>query len=669
MPLLRNMKDQLGSSYLLDHADNPVEWRTWGEDALEEAARTNRPVFLSIGYAACHWCHVMAHESFENDEIAQLLNDSFIPVKVDREERPDVDAFYMAATQLIAGHGGWPMSVFLLPDGQPFMAGTYYPPEDRSGQVGFARLLRAIHDAWVNERELINRQSAELSGALSREVRFVDHLTPHHDTIDLRAVQQLLRDELVGQVDADGGFGSAPKFPRPSFVDALLDVNDETSRDAITRTLNSMSRRGLYDHFGGGFARYSVDGEWHVPHFEKMLSDQALLARCYERASRVLGQPEWHDVALETIAFVVRDLRVGRGFASSLDADANGVEGSHVTWTPGEVSKVLAGIASDATIKEALRRWKIESPGAFENRSIPRLADGEPFTTPPKLDLAHNALIANRATRVQPSRDEKIVLEWNAMMASALLTSDDARYSDLGLELLNALEKTHFFEGSWWRTQHREAHATASDIAWLLDASIDAFELTGSDEWLVRATALAEYLLDHYWDGALPNIASPHEGGGVFSQSDLVHDLVGRPKEIFDGATPSAHAVTTRALARLGLSQGTDRFLVVSQRLVEIAGSLVVSHPAAVPDLVAAAGYALDGIQVVIPGVQGEMANHVRSMTMPRTVLITGHGTSALLEQRIEGFAYVCRRGVCQLPVSSLEKLDAQLRDVVAWRS
>jgi len=429
MPLLRDMKDQLGSSYLKDHADNPVDWRTWGEDALDEATRMDRPVFLSIGYAACHWCHVMAHESFEDEAIAQLLNEYFVPIKVDREERPDVDAFYMAATQLIAGHGGWPMSVFLLPDGQPFMAGTYYPPEDRSGQVGFARLLRAIHDAWDNERELVDRQSAELSSALSREVRFLDHLTPHHESIDLKAVEQLLRDELVGQVDEEGGFGSAPKFPRPSFVNALLDVDDEDARDAVTRTLEAMSRRGLYDHFGGGFARYSVDGEWHVPHFEKMLSDQALLVRCYERANRVLGRALWHDVALETIAFVVRDLSVERGFASSLDADAAGVEGSHVTWTPSEVEAVLEGIADDDTIKGVLQRWRIESPGAFEGRSIPRLADGEPFTTPQELNVAHHTLIARRATRVQPSRDEKIVLEWNAMMVSALLTSGDAQYS------------------------------------------------------------------------------------------------------------------------------------------------------------------------------------------------------------------------------------------------
>jgi hypothetical protein len=669
MPLLRDVKDQLGSSYLLDHADNPVAWRTWGEDSLDEAANSDRPIFLSIGYAACHWCHVMAHESFESEEIAQLLNEHFVPIKVDREERPDVDALYMAATQLVAGHGGWPMSVFLLPDGQPFMAGTYYPPSDRSGQVGFDRLLRAIHEAWINERGLVERQASELSSSLVREVRFVDQLTPLHEAIDLRAIRRHLRDELVEQVDEQGGFGTAPKFPRPSFVDALLDFDDPTAHDALTRTLESMSRRGLYDHFGGGFARYSVDGEWHVPHFEKMLSDQALLARCYERASRVLQRTAWHDVALQTIEFVTRDLSVGSGFASSLDADAGGVEGSHVTWTPHEVESALESAADHVILERSLTRWRIESPGAFEGRSVPRLADGEPFATPLELDAAHDALIGARATRAQPSRDEKVVLEWNAMMISAMLTSSEHDYAQLGLKHLHSLNDTHFIGDVWWRTQHHRAHATAGDVAWLLDASIDAFELTGHDEWLERASALAQYLLKHYWDGNWPSVVSPHQGGGVFSQSDLVKDLSTRPKEIFDGATPSAHAVATRALARLGLCNASDEFLVVSQRLVELAGSLLVSHPTAVPDLVAAAGFALDGVQVVIPGAQNKMAHHVRSMSMPRTVLITGFGTSPLLAQRNEGFAYVCRRGVCQLPVTNVTELDVQLREAMSWHS
>jgi uncharacterized protein YyaL (SSP411 family) len=670
MPLLRDLRHELGSSYLLDHVDNPVSWRTWSQDTLDEAVRSDRPIFLSVGYAACHWCHVMAHESFEDDGIARLLNEYFIPVKVDREERPDVDALYIAATQLVAGHGGWPMSVFLLPNGKPFMAGTYYPPTDRGGQVGFGRLLLGLHDAWVNQRELVERQAGELASALSREVHFVDHLAPFDETLDLAAIRQHLREELIGQVDADGGFGTAPKFPRPSFVEALLEFDDPEARAAVTRTLDSMSRRGLYDHLEGGFARYSVDANWHVPHFEKMLSDQALLARCFLRASLTLGRPDWREVALDTLDFVARDLRRDDGYASSLDADAGGVEGSHVTWTRGEVEEALEESGQRDLLNDALARWRIETPGEFEGRSIPRLRDGEPFTTPPTLALAHAALVKRRGSRVQPSRDEKVILEWNAMIATAFLRSGVHEVETLGIDLLRSLATSHFTNDTWWRTERRQAHATASDVAWLGDAMIDAFELTGDDEWLHAANDVARYVIDHYWDGPVPTTTSPHDGAGVFSQSDLVSDLSTRPKEIFDGATPSAHAVSTRALARVALCGGDHQLLVVAQRLVELAGSLLVSHPSAAPDLVAAAGYALEGVEVVIPGVPGDWAHHVRSMAMPRTVLITGSGTSPLLSGREKGLAYVCRGGVCALPVSSLDALDAQLRAVgQSWRS
>jgi hypothetical protein len=667
MALLRDVRSELGSSYLLDHVENPVLWRTWDDDALEEARRSDRPIFLSVGYAACHWCHVMAHESFEDESVARVLNDFFVPIKVDREERPDVDAFYMAATQLVSGRGGWPMSVFLLPDGRPFMAGTYYPPTDRAGQVGFLRLLGVLHDAWVNQRELIERQADELTSALSREVHFVDHLAPFHDTIDLFDVRTHLRDELVEQVDSDGGFGNAPKFPRPSYVDALLEFDDDVSRDVASRTLNAMSRRGLYDHLGGGFARYSVDGEWHVPHFEKMLSDQALLARCYLRASRVMHNSSWREVALDTLTFVERALRLPLGYASSLDADAGGLEGSHITWTVDDVRTVLAGFTNDV-VRDVLARWRVEDPGAFDGRSIPRLRDGEPFSTPPALRAAHAALISARQLRVQPSRDDKIILEWNAMLASAFLASGVEEFEQRGLDLLRSLQRTHFHEATWWRTEHRRAHATASDLAWLIDSAVDAFELTGDDEWLELGHEVAQYLVEHFWDGPVPNDIEPHVGAGFFSQSDLVSDLSTRPKEIFDGATPSSHATCTRALSRLGICDETTSLLVIAQRLVELAGSLLVSHPGAVVDLVAAAGYALGGVEVVIPGDQGALADHVRSMAMSRTVLITGTGRSPLLEGRSEGWAYVCRAGVCDLPVSSVEALDDDLRRSGAWR-
>lgn len=649
------------SAYLRQHADNPVDWWPWGAEALAEAARLDRPIFLSVGYAACHWCHVMAHESFEDPGIAELLNANFVPIKVDREERPDVDNLYMAATQLTTGHGGWPMSVFLLPNGRPFMAGTYYPPVDRHGQVGFPRLLLAMSDAWRNQREAVVEQADELFHALEREVSFIDHLAPLDETMDLSVSRQRLRDELVGRDDGEGGFGAAPKFPRPSYVESLLEFNDVQARDALSRTLDAMSRRGLYDHIGGGFARYSVDAHWNVPHFEKMLSDQALLARCYLRATKVLGRSEWREVALDTLRFVLAEMAVAQGFASSLDADAGGLEGSHVTWTVAEVGQALQSAGVTTQFEAAVRRWQIAEPGEFEGRSIPRLAENEPFTCPEGLQGALEALRHARALRVQPDRDEKVILEWNAMLASALIHSEESDLVDRGFQLLRSLRESHFDGSTWWRTERRRAHATAADIAWLIEALVDAFEISGDDEWTYAARRVAEYLLEHYWDGEVPTPSSPKAGGGLFSTSDLVTDLDARPKEIFDGATPSSHAVGCRALARLALPTGDDQFLVVSQRLAGLASSLLAHHPNAVPDLLDAAGYALEGLEIVVPGVQGPLAEHVRLMSVPRSVLVTGSGSSPLLIDRREGLAYVCRGGVCQLPVASVVDLETQL--------
>jgi uncharacterized protein YyaL (SSP411 family) len=323
------------SAYLRQHADNPVQWYEWGDEAFAVARANDQPVFLSIGYAACHWCHVMAHESFEDDDTAQQLNDQFVCIKVDREERPDVDALYMAATQAMSGHGGWPMSVFLTPGGKPFMAGTYYPPTAKHGQPAFREVLTAMDQAWRTRRDTVIDQADQLTEAMDRDTRFVDHLAPTAPTRSWFNINKTLVADLVTKVDSDGGFGGAPKFPRPSYVEALLvRWHEDAARHAATLTLDAMSREGLYDHLGGGFARYSVDAQWHVPHFEKMLSDQALLASAYLRADRAAdGDTAWRTVALDTLRFVgarsgrARRIRVvarrrrrrRRGFAHHVD--------------------------------------------------------------------------------------------------------------------------------------------------------------------------------------------------------------------------------------------------------------------------------------------------------------------------------------------------------------
>ncbi len=388
VPLLRDFAPGELSPYLRQHVDNPVDWWTWGADALGEAVRRDVPVFLSVGYAACHWCHVMAHESFEDPVLASLLNRNFIAIKVDREERPDLDQLYMAATQLISGHGGWPMSVFLLPDGRPFTGGTYYPPTQRHGQVGFATLLEAIDGAWRTRRSEVEQQALAVQRALSREVAFIEHLAPTTTPLDLDVVRRTLASEIAEATDADGG-SSAPRFPRPSYVDALLGFDDAPTARARHQILEAMSRRGLFDHLAGGFARYSVDAHWHVPHFEKMLSDQALLARTYFRAARADIAPHpYDDVARRTVRFVQRELRVPLGYAASLDADASGVEGSHITWTREEVREALSVAGLGELVTAITHYLSISERGDLDGRSVPRLADDADFVAAADLEPA-----------------------------------------------------------------------------------------------------------------------------------------------------------------------------------------------------------------------------------------------------------------------------------------
>jgi uncharacterized protein YyaL (SSP411 family) len=663
VPLLRDIAVTDLSPYLAQHVDNPVDWWTWGEDALAEAARLDHPIFLSVGYAACHWCHVMAHESFEDPAVAAVLNRDFLAIKVDREERPDLDQLYMAATQLIAGHGGWPMSVFLLPDGRPFTAGTYYPPVDRHGQVGFVTLLHAITAAWTTRRADVEQQARALERSLAREVGFVDHLAVREEPFSLAGVRRSLAAEVAASTDELGGQG-APRFPRPSFVDALWRAGDAESLAAGRRILDAMGRRGLFDHVGGGFARYSVDAQWRVPHFEKMLSDQALLARAYFRAASCEGPPSpYEDVARRTVDFVRRDLAVAHGYGASLDADAARVEGSHITWTREEVDEALGPVGLLEHAAALSRRLLIGPPGDLDGRSVPRLGDDEPWRTPDELVPALRALFDARARRPQPARDTKVILEWNAMFASALLSARDDELTRCALDLLTSLADSHFARGHWWRTESRRDFATAADVAWLVDATVDAFEATADDDWLARALEGAHYLVEHYWDGPVPSVQSPHVGSGVFATSDECQDLFTRPKEIFDGATPSSHAIATRALARVALCRGDQDLMTVAERLVELGAELLATHPRAVIDLVEAAGF-VHGVEVVVPGELNDLSRHVRSLPMLRGVLVTGSGSSPLLAGREEGLAYVCERGVCQRPVDNVADLAALLDGV-----
>lgn len=654
------------SAYLRQHADNPVDWWEWGDAAFDEARRRDVPIFLSIGYAACHWCHVMAHESFEDPVVATYLNSNFVSIKVDREERPDVDAVYMAATQAVSGHGGWPMSVFLLPDGRPFMAGTYYPPVDRHGSPGFQRLLTALHDGWMSQRSLIEEQADQIDSAIRHEVTVMDRLTPR--VADSTSARRTLAERLVSSAQPDGGFSGAPKFPRPSYIEALLTQLDLAgAREAVTLTLNAMSRRGLYDHLEGGFARYSVDAEWHVPHFEQMLSDQALLASTYLAADRALGSATpWRDVAIRTLDAMQERFWTGEGFASSLDADAGGHEGLHVTWTLEEVRETLETAGLGNLYLPIIQRFRFDSSKEFEGRLIPTLADGEPFTPPAMLEPALAALRARRQQRPQPGRDDKVVLEWNAMAIVALCASGEPRHHQSALDTWETVMASHCRDGEWWRTQARSARATALDIGWAIVAATSLYQVTGNDQYLDESERLARYALANYWDGEVPSSHHSDAGGGFFTTHQAVTDLSWRPKDILDGAVPSAHSVMTRAFATRAALNDDAQALAVTSRLVTIAGALAHDHPTAVPDFVNALGLANAPRQIVIPGDTPEWAHLVRSSFVRDAVFVIGQGRSALLAHREPGSVYLCESGTCHLPARSGDELVAQLRAIAA---
>jgi uncharacterized protein YyaL (SSP411 family) len=646
------------SAYLAQHADNPVDWWEWSEEAFAVARELDKPIFLSVGYAACHWCHVMAHESFEDPEIARLLNENSIPIKVDREERPDVDSIYMVATQLMSGHGGWPMSVFMTPEMKPFLAGTYFPPVDRGGQPGFKRVVTALGEAWASERARIEEQAEELAKAMRQEVSFIDRLSPPTDSLDFVEIRSKLTEQLLERFHR-GGFSVAPKFPRTSFVNALLENEDARSLELARESLKAMSHGGLYDHIDGGFARYSVDEFWAVPHFEKMLCDQAQLATLYFRASKRLHSEEFKAVGITTLDYVLRTMRMSNGFASSLDADAAGVEGSHITWTKSEVAEVLDALGNADQLDAVCERWQISDGGNLEGRSVPRLLDEVPFATPIELASIAEALRLSRLDRPQPGRDEKVILEWNAMLALAFLASTEERHHQAGLALLEGLFSSHFSNG-WWRTEAHSAHATLADLAWLLDACVSAFELTGDDAWLHKSQEIAKFVKVHFVDRETSG-----QLRGYFSQDDAVQDLPTRTKDLFDGAVPAAHSVWTRALARLGLVLGDADLMAEAQVMVQLAGTVVRDYPLEVVDLINAAGYAFEGLEIVVPGDENSLSAHLRLTPMIRSVLVTGTGSSPLLAGREPHMAYVCRNGVCQLPVDNWADLDSQIAELL----
>jgi uncharacterized protein YyaL (SSP411 family) len=650
------------SPYLRQHADNPVDWYPWGDEAFAEARQRGVPVLVSIGYSACHWCHVMAHESFEDPAVAAVMNRAFVNVKVDREERPDVDDIYMEATQAMTGQGGWPMTVACTPDGRPFFAGTYFPKERRGGMIGFVELCERIDELWHTRRDDLLAQADQLTGSLGRTA-----MMEAADDFPGKASVDAAVEALLASADPDhGGQRGAPKFPQPMTQEVLAAAaarGDDRALGALVRTLDNMAAGGIYDHLGGGFSRYSVDGVWLVPHFEKMLYDNALLIRLYLHGWLLTGEERFRQVLTETVAYVLRDLRLpDGGVASAEDADSEGEEGRFYVWTADEVN---AALADETAAAAALSWYGFEPGGNFEQgTTIPnRLHAVGEIARPPVVEAARRALFEARAGRARPGLDDKVLTEWNAYLVAALAEAGAATAEPAWVDaavsiaefLLTNLRRP---DGRWLRSWQREAGAKhlayATDHGALVDAFTRLAESTGRARWIDEARAAADDLLRLFWDD---------ERGGVFTTGHDAEALIARPKDLQDNATPSANSLAAVSLLRLAALTDEARYRDAGEAILRLVGPIAVEHPAAFGHVLAAVDLAVRGTtEVVIPGAAPDLVATVHRRFLPNTVLAWGERyESPLWEGRDDGMAYVCRHYVCQLPTTDPDVLADQL--------
>ena len=662
---MANRLAQETSPYLRQHADNPVDWWPWGDEAFAEAHRRDVPVLLSVGYSACHWCHVMAHESFEDETVAGIMNERFVCVKVDREERPDVDAIYMEATQAMTGHGGWPMTVFMTPDAQPFFCGTYFPPVGRGEMPGFADLCHGIAHAWAEQHDEVVEQSDRITEHLRRRPELGgDRAAPGAGTL------ATARDALLADFDGQwGGFGGAPKFPQSMSIDFLLRLhrraNDHEAMTAALHSLDAMCAGGMYDHLGGGFARYSVDSQWLVPHFEKMLYDNALLIRPYLHAWQLTRNDSYLEVVTQTIECVRRDLQVAPGaFASAEDADSavpgrpgTNEEGRFQTWTPAEVLGVLGDDAP-----AAMEHYGVTEAGNFEGRSILFRPIGG-FPRSPEVEELRQRLFAARQLRARPGLDDKVLCEWNALflssLAEAAAATGRADWTEAAVTAAEFLcEHLRRADGRWLRSWQPDVGAKhmayAADHACLIDAFTRVYELTGRARWLTEAVSVADALVELFWDPT----------GHVFATTGTdAAALLTRPVDLQDNATPSPQSTAAVALMRLAPLADRHDLADLADEIMGLLGEVTAKHPLAFPNLTAAIDAEVHGIdEVVIAGDRPDLLGVLTYDWYPSTVRAWGEPIPGpLWDGRTDGQAYVCRSYTCQLPATTADELRAQL--------
>jgi uncharacterized protein YyaL (SSP411 family) len=655
------------SPYLLQHADNPVDWFPWGDEALAEAGRRDLPIFLSIGYAACHWCHVMERESFEDEATAALLNEHFVPIKVDREERPDLDAIYMDAVQSMTGQGGWPLSAFLTPEGRPFYAGTYFPKEPAHGIPSFRQVLEGIAEAWRERRADVESQGQRVIEAISRASALPGSSEPLSQEIETQGLETLAR----SFDDRWGGFGNAPKFPQPMTLEFVLRMavrGAPGAEEMLTVTLDRMASGGIYDQVGGGFSRYSTDGRWHIPHFEKMLYDNAQLAQLYTRSWQVTRHDRFRRVAIETLEYLLREMRQPEGgFSSSHDADSEGIEGKFFAWSWDE----LVGVVGE----EIARAFGATPEGNWEGTNVLWLPGG---WGPDALDLgaARRGLFEARERRVHPATDDKVLTAWNAMaiqgLAEAGRTFEEPRFVEAAETCADfLLEHLRRDDGRLLRSWRRGTPGRpgfCDDHALLASALLTLYATTSDERWFIEAAGLARRLTELFIDT---------ERGGFFQTGSDEDPLVLRPKELYDNAVPSGNSVAADVLQRLSLLTGDlelERAGVSAIRLVRDALGRAPSafgHALCALDL-----YLGPSREVAIvgdpdsPATRSLLDEVLIERFLPNVVVATAPPGSvppglALLEDRpqLEGnaTAYVCERFACKLPVTRPEELREQL--------
>jgi uncharacterized protein YyaL (SSP411 family) len=665
------------SPYLLQHAPNPVDWYAWGPEALERARVEDRPILLSIGYAACHWCHVMAHESFENEETARVMNDLFVNVKVDREERPDLDAIYMQAVQAMTGRGGWPMTVFLTPQGEPFYAGTYYPPEDRQGIPGFKRVLESVSDAYRNKRESVTHTSSQI-----RDMYAASNVRAQTDgALGSRALDLAYRGIAQKYDVRHGGFEGAPKFPPTMVLDFLLKywrrTNTPYALEMVSDTFAKMANGGIYDQIGGGFHRYSVDAIWLVPHFEKMLYDNALLARLGANLWQATHDPDVKRVTEETLQWVHREMTSpAGGFYSSLDADSDGEEGAFYVWSERELDELLG---SDSLAVKTY--YGVTASGNFEGRNIlhvraqSAMVAARAGITAELFDRiitdAKTTLYPSRARRARPARDEKILASWNGLMLRGVATAARAFESDelkrMALRNGEFLYKEMVSGGRVMRSHtngETRINGFLEDQAAVALGFVSLYELTFDTAWVHRATEIANKMVELFWDDQI---------GAFFDTARDAEPLITRPRDATDNAIPSGTSMAVDLLLTLAELTNNSEMRRRANFVVETLGTPLLRYSSAFGHLLGAADMATNGaVEVAIAGDRNDKAFHaleheIATRYVPSLVLAGGSDANgiALLEgrqaQKGKATAYVCRAYSCDEPVSDAAAFAAQL--------